>query len=65
MYIFKKASKSKPTSIEFNDMISFYKMILKMKKRRPHINIHRIMKLTYSENSYNLFKTNYDGIYKN
>ncbi len=42
-----KASQSKQFDKE--DMIYFHKMLLKMKKKRPKMEVDRIMKLLYGE----------------
>lgn len=54
-YFFKKKRDLQLTKKELEDMNSFHNMLLKMKKKRPDLNIERLMKLTYSENNYRLY----------
>jgi len=44
-------ARSKKANNNFNDkeMIIFYNILIKMKKKRPHMDINKLMKLLYKE----------------
>jgi hypothetical protein len=52
----KKTNRKMLNPIQLKDMNSFYLMLLKMKKKRPKMNVNQLMKLTYPEPIYKLFK---------
>ena len=52
----KKTNRKMLNPIQLKDMNSFYFMLLKMKKKRPKMNVNQLMKLTYPEPIYKLFK---------
>lgn len=54
---FKITARKLLNPIQLKDMNSHYAMLLKMKKKRPNMNVDLLMKLTYSAPIYQSFKT--------